>query len=35
MADGYKKIIDKKGISAEDDPRMLAYKSLLSVLENE
>lgn len=35
MADDYKKIIDKKGISAEDDPRMLAYKSLLSVLENE
>ena len=35
IAQGYKDTIDEKGISAEDDPRILAYKSLMSVVENE
>lgn len=35
IAQGYKDNIDEKGISSEDDPRILAYKSLMSVVENE
>ncbi|MCR5557612.1 MAG: carboxylesterase family protein [Butyrivibrio sp.] len=35
IADDMKETLDKKNITDEDDPRMLAYKSLLGVMENE
>ena len=35
IADGYKNTIDEKGITDENDPRMLAFESLQSVLDGE
>ena len=35
MADAMKETIDKKGITNEVDPRMLAYNALMSTVQNE